>query len=316
MSGDPGRTEAKLKITKSLVLRVARSTVGTMTDALSSADLVGERARAYIHSRWHEAGAAWFEDLPRTVEHLLGEWKLTLLRPMAGGRSCVLLVRTSEGEQAVLKIPVVQRWAVREAISLRHWSSGGHAPRVYATNDHALLVELLNGRSMTPWDREMLGPVAQVLAAAARKEAPPPGIPLLEPHRTMAAAARRAGGSLPERWGLTAAERAESLCRSAPAVLCHADLVPANVMIDQRGRVKLIDPEPRLAPLSYDLSLLAYRFGEGEGFEELAEEVSRAAGVPGSEVVSWGPVLAYMQCAWRNAHETSAEVLRLVSMLE
>ncbi len=302
-------------MSQSLVQDVARSTVGTMADALSTSELVGERARAYIHSRWHEVGARWLEELPVRVEELLDEWGLALVRPMTGGRSCVLLVHTAQGENAVLKVPVVERWAVREAISLRHWSSGGHAPRVFATNEQALLVELLQGRSMTPWDRELLGPVAQVLAAAARKETPPPGIPKLEPHRTMAAAARRAGAALPAKWGLAAAELAESLTKGAPAVLCHADLVPANVMLEARGRVKLIDPEPRLAPLSYDLSLLAYRFAEGEDFAELAEEVSRAAGVPEHEVLAWGPVHAYTQSAWRNAHETSGAVRDLVTTL-
>jgi Ser/Thr protein kinase RdoA (MazF antagonist) len=187
---------------------------------------------------------------------------------------------------------------------------------VHAAAPDALLIELLSGRSMTPWDSDALPAVAQVLAAASRRDAPPPGIPRLDPHRTMAAAAAKAGSRLPEEWGFSAAERAHTLITGAPLVMCHADLVPANVVITPTGRVKLIDPEPRLAPLSYDLSLLAYRFAEGEDFESMAEVVARAAGVPTGEVAAWGPVHAYTQSAWRRANETSTAAAALVEQLD
>ena len=77
----------------------------------------------------------------------------------------------------------------------------------------------------------------------------------------------------------------------------------------------MIDPEPRLAPLSYDLSLMAYRFSEGAGFDEIAAEIARAAGVPGAEVAAWGPVHAYSQYAWRAHVEDNPHAMALILQL-
>lgn len=291
-------------------------TVGAVSQRLLTHELLSERARTYVLSRWLNIGAEWIDVLPQRVENVLREWDLELVGSLAGGRSCVLLVKTAEGEEAVLKLAVVDRWSMREAIALRHWSETRHAPAVHRSDTDAILIERLHGRHLTRDDRSLLPAAAQMLAAAARNDAPPPGIPRLNPQKNMAVAARRASGRLPERWGFKAAERASQLVSEAPAVLCHADLVPANILRTARGRLQLIDPEPRLAPLSYDLSLLAYRFLEGEEFYELADLVARAAGVPTGEVQAWGPVHAFAQSAWRHAHDQSPAAAALLRELD
>ena len=286
-----------------------------MTVAPQPAELLSERARTYVLTRWTDIGAHWIDALPARVDEVLQNWGLELVASLGGGRSCVLLVRMPGGEEAVLKIAVNERWSVREAIALRHWSTNGYAPRVFGNDGDALLEERLLARSLTWRDRDMLAPAAQMLAAAANIPLMPPGIPRIDPARNMAAAARRAGRRLPERYAWRAAERAVGLIQAAPLVLCHSDLVPANLMRTASGRIKMIDPEPRLAPLSYDLSLMAYRFSEGAGFDEIAAEIARAAGVPGAEVAAWGPVHAYSQYAWRAHVEDNPHAMALILQL-
>lgn len=278
-------------------------------------DLLSERARTYVLTRWTDTGAAWMDRLPSRVEDIAGRWGLETIASLGGGRSCVLLVRMPGGQEAVLKIAVNERWSVREAIALRHWSSGGHSARVFRHEGDALLVEQVMGRSLTWQDADLLGPAAAMLAAAAQQPLVPPGIPRFDPSRTMAAAARRAGRRLPEKYAWRAAERAVGLMAAAPAVLCHGDLVPANLMKTASGRIKLIDPEPRLAPLSYDLALMAFRFAEGAGFHTFADTLARHAGVPSDEVRAWGAVHAYMQYSWRAHLEENPHAIELIREL-
>jgi hypothetical protein len=290
-------------------------TVKQMTVVPQPVELLSERARTYVLTRWTDIGASWIDALPARVAEVVANWELEVVTSLSGGRSCVLLVRMPGGEEAVLKIAVNERWSVREAIALRHWSTNGYAPRVYRNDGDALLEEKLLARSLTWHDSDLLIPAAQMLAAASNIPLLPPGIPRIDPARSMAAAARRAGRRLPERYAWKAAERAVGLLHDAPLVLCHSDLVPANLMRTASGRIKMIDPEPRLAPLSYDLSLMAYRFSEGSGFDELAEGLARAAGVPGAEVAAWGPVHAYSQYAWRAHVEDNPHAMALIRQL-
>jgi streptomycin 6-kinase len=294
---------------------MALCTIGSVRHPAHIEDLLSERARAYILSRWIDVGAEWLDGLPGRVEHLLQEWELRPIATLDAGRSCVLTVRTPEGEPGVLKISVLERWATREAIALRHWSLTRHSPCVHRSGEGAIVLEQIQGRHMTRADGDLLPAVAQMIAAAARNEAPPPGIPRLDPHRNLAAASRRAGARLPERWAVNAAAIASELIGTAPEVLCHADLVPSNILVTNSGRLRLIDPEPRLGPLSYDLSLLAYRFAEGQDFAALADIVARAAGVPSDEVIAWGAVHAYTQTAWR-PHLQSREIQPLLRSLD
>ena len=278
-------------------------------------DLLSTRAKAHILLRWPRTGAAWIERLPTRVEAVLREWQLELVAPLAGGRSCVLGVRTPEGEDAVLKLAVDSRLVAREALALRHWSLDRHAPCVHRTANDALLIERLPGRPLTSADSSLVPKAAQMLAAAAHSDALPPGIPRIDPQRSMAVAAHRLGRRLPHQWAANAAQTALELLSGAPLVLCHADLVPANLVVTHCGHVKLIDPEPRLGPLSYDLSLLAYRFREGCDFVRLATEVSQHAGVPADPVLAWGPIHAYSQAAWRPNQNQSPDALALLQEL-
>lgn len=288
---------------------------GTVTGVLSAETLMTDRARSYVHARWPDDGPAWLERLGALVGERCDEWELSFEASLGGGRSCVLLVRTRDGGEAVLKLAVEERWTAREAAALRHWNAAGFSPSVLATAPGALLLERVPGRPLCSGDVERVGDVARLLAAASRGVAPV-GVPRINPEASMASAARRCRGRFPERWAWLAAEQAADLVTGSPVVLCHGDLVPGNLLETTDGRLVLIDPEPRLAPLAYDLALLALRFGEGSGFDALADEIARAGGVAVREVLAWGPVLAYAQCAWRAGGYVPTALAALAARIE
>jgi streptomycin 6-kinase len=294
--------------------RPGRWAGGTVSGVLDAETLMSGRARSYVHARWPETGPAWLEGLAGRVEQRCEEWQLELDEVMGGGRSCVLGGRPADGTPAVLKLVVDGRWVAREAAALRHWHDQGFSPAVVAADGEALLLQRVAARALGTDDTERCGDVARLLAAASRGVAPV-GVPRIDPETSMASAARRCRGRFPERWAWLAADRARDLLAVSPVVLCHGDLVPGNIL-DAGEALVLIDPEPRLAPLACDLALLALRFGEGSEFDALADEIARAAGVSAREVLAWGPVLAYAQCAWRSGGYVPPSLVALAARLE
>jgi streptomycin 6-kinase len=195
--------------------------------------------------------ASWVERLPDRLAALLEEWELS---PdgwsMHGYCSIVVPVRTSDGEQAVLKVAFdVDEESEHEHLVLRHWGGRG-AVRLLRADPHrrAMLLERLHHEDLTGLpDVE----ACEVVAALY----PRLHLPALPQLRTVT--------SYVERWSADLAdmprsapiprrmvEQALSLARDLVAdpastgVVVHGDLHYLNVLAADREPWLVIDPKP------------------------------------------------------------------------
>jgi streptomycin 6-kinase len=195
--------------------------------------------------------ARWVERLPDRLAALLEEWELA---PdgwsMHGYCSIVVPVRTSDGEQAVLKVAFdVDEESEHEHLVLRHWGGRG-AVRLLRADPHrrAMLLERLHHEDLTGLpDVE----ACEVVAALY----PRLHLPALPQLRTVT--------SYVERWSADLAdmprsapiprrmvEQALSLARDLVAdpastgVVVHGDLHYLNVLAADREPWLVIDPKP------------------------------------------------------------------------
>ena len=195
--------------------------------------------------------ARWVERLPGRLATLLEEWDLSTDGwSMHGYCSIVVPVRTSEGDEAVLKVAFdVDEESDHEHLALRHWAGRG-AVRLLRADPHrrAMLLERLHhdDLSRVP-DLEACEVVAGLY--------PRLHVPALPQLRTVT--------SFVERWSAALAtvprsapiprrmvEQALSLARdlvtdpASTGVIVHGDLHYLNVLAADREPWLVIDPKP------------------------------------------------------------------------
>jgi streptomycin 6-kinase len=195
--------------------------------------------------------ARWVEQLPGRLAALLEEWELA---PdgwsMHGYCSVVVPVRTSDGEQAVLKVAFdVDEESEHEHLVLRHWGGRG-AVRLLRADPHrrAMLLERLHHEDLTGLpDLQACEVVAELY--------PRLHLPALPQLRTVT--------SYVERWSAPLAtmprnapiprrmvDQALSLARDLVAdpastgAIVHGDLHYLNVLAADREPWLVIDPKP------------------------------------------------------------------------
>lgn len=218
------------------------------------------------------AWVAWLDRLPGVVRDLVDEWELgTDGDATHGHASLVLPVRTSAGTRAVLKIGFPDPESEHEALALQRWQGSG-AVRLLRADPHrrALLLERLHGEDLTEhWDVqacEVVGGLYRTLHVPA-----PPQLRTLSSYADRVAdrlAALPRSTPLPPRF----VDQARALARSFAAddasdgTLVHTDLHYGNVLVDDVGEWRAIDPKPLSGDPHYEVApLLWNRFDELAG---------------------------------------------------
>lgn len=265
-----------------------------------------------------ELVASWAEYWPtadlatmrRDAEARVGaavvRWRLTDLRPIAGGNvSVVQAGRTAGGEDVVLKVnprghPEDEALAA-QVLALRAWGARGLAPTVLAVADGGqtvLMERILPGTTLD----EAAGrdEVVAVVAALTRRlhasgvapDAPArPGVPT--GGTTTLAAIAAAWRRLLIDDGRTAdADLLDHLLATAPApVVLHADLHGGNVLRRADGGWAVIDPHAVLGdPAAETWILLDPR--SPVVTPDAARSFARAAGLDEHRAVAWTRVRA------------------------
>jgi streptomycin 6-kinase len=215
-----------------------------------------------------EAGLAWLDRLPSTVAGYLERWGLTVERVFAAGGqiSMIVLVRTADGDPAVLKVGMVTRETAQEHAALAHWDGRGAVRLLRADpGEGVLLLERLQADVSL---RSLAEPRAMLEAAGLlqRLWVPPAAD---HPFTTVAdytgalAPPLRERGERPYADGVRplideALALRDELVASAPeAVLLHGDFHHGNVLAGERTAWLAIDPKPLVGERAYDLAWLA-----------------------------------------------------------
>jgi streptomycin 6-kinase len=222
-------------------------------------------------SAWEgEAGRLWLARLPGRVAGLLERWQLSVDRVVAAGGqiSMIVLVRTADGEPAVLKVGMVNRETEQEHVALAHWDGRGAVRLLRAEPaEGAMLLERLQADVSL---RSLAEPKAMLEAEGVLQRL---WVPPAEGHpfRSVASATGELAALLRERReapfsadagtlideALAAqAELAES-AQAVECVLLHGDYHHGNVLAGERVPWLAIDPKPLVGERAFDLAWLA-----------------------------------------------------------
>jgi len=215
---------------------------------------------------WHGAdGERWLAELPARVAELAARWRLDVGEPFADGGavSWVAPVRTAEGEDAVLKVFLVDLENAQDADALAHYAGRG-AVRMLEGEPGALLLERLRPGTLL-WEVEDDDAACRVIASLLRElwRPPPSGhvFRSLSDDSPMWAAqlkhAYTAAGAPFERSLLDEALRAAAELPDGQGelVVLHQDLHGGNVL-RAGDRWLAIDPKPVVGERELDLASL------------------------------------------------------------
>ena len=256
-----------------------------------------------------ERALEFLAQLPAQVAHWQSRLDLEAGRVMPGGVLSAALAcrRRRDGASVVLKLSAPNVAGARaEAAALAAWNGVGACALQYATDDgSALLLEaIVPGGPVRPGDdaREDARRAGDLLALLHRL--PASGIPAAIPPAAhelqwrFERAHRQLDGSSPGR-GLISHDQLDHAHRAAlrldrqcgQRVMCHGDFLNKNILLDDEGEWRAIDPRPCIGDPCLDAAFWCLTHRPGEQVRERCELVARSAGLDPDRLWSW--VLAF-----------------------
>jgi streptomycin 6-kinase len=239
-------------------------------------EVVNPGFRAFVARIGGDEGRAWIASVPDRLAAAASAWVLDLGPEIPGGLlACVVAVKTSEGREAVLKLPSPWARGRDEADALRAWG-GTCAPELLADDPElgAILIERI--RPGDHADDLEAATVAGLLRAVG--VAPTTSAPALGPMVARRIANAEADGrSSPQRlaWAREALRRLEAA--RPPAVLVHGDFDERNILRCARRKVCTIDPLVAAGDPLYDAAYWIHgtgKPGRRARFNGLADELA------------------------------------------
>ncbi|HEX4345648.1 MAG TPA: aminoglycoside phosphotransferase family protein [Solirubrobacteraceae bacterium] len=267
-----------------------------------------------------DAAAAWLGELPRLQRRLATAWDLTLTQWLPARAACVVRAVTGDGEQAVLKIPVIASDTTSEGAALAYWDGDG-APELLRVDavSGALLVAWVDGTAFVEEadGTESLRRAGELLRALHRpRPAGLPELPTLEQklapwRRSRELQERSSGARRPlddATLGTEAAVRAwlDGGPRRTGATAIHGDLHPRNLLVRRDGSLAAIDPYGVLGDPCRDAASLALFFREDATALARLEELADVAELERGRVVAHAYALAVGAYRFRMAYGISA----------
>jgi streptomycin 6-kinase len=205
-----------------------------------------------------EDWAGWLQRLPRRTEDLLTDWRLTpVATALHGYCSLVVPVVDADGVAGALKVTFEgDQESLHEGLALQHWGGRG-AVRLRRSDPHrrALLLDWLPGPDLgDTWDVE----ACEVVGGLYRR-LHIPAMPQLASVASYVERWLRELGELgrdipiPRRYVEQALSLGPDLLADEVApVVVHGDLHFANVMADDEGEWRAIDPKPMSGDPHYE----------------------------------------------------------------
>ncbi len=260
-----------------------------------------------------EDWAQWLVRLPRLVDDVLADWRLTLDgTPMTGEVAVVLPVRTDAGEPAVVKLGLPHPESEHEHLVLRAWGGDGAVRLLRADPRRSVL---LLERADAGQDLTTL-PVVEACEVVAGlyprlHRAPLPQLDRLSVHAARWAeqlAVLRGSHTVPRRFVDQAIGLAHDFATDpgTDRALVHTDLHYANVLAADREPWLAIDPKPLAGDPAYEIApMLWNRWPEAVATGDLRGAVLErlltivdAAGLDEDRVRDWVVVRELVNVAW------------------
>ena len=256
----------------------------------------------------------WLDRLPRLADELVAEWELVPTSPpLHGYCSLVVPVRGPDGVAAALKITFDGDEESRhEGLALQHWGGRGAVRLLRADpRRRALLLDWLPGPDLSDaWDVE----ACEVVGALYK----PLHVPAMPQLATVASYVERwlreldeLGRDLPvpRRYVEQALSLGPDLLADAPARVVHGDLHYANVMADDAGEWRAIDPKPMSGDPHYEPAPMLWNrmdelAGPGavgsvrDGLRRRFHAIVDAAGLDEARARDWVVVRMVLNASW------------------
>ena len=206
----------------------------------------------------------WLTAAPQRARQIATQADDLTLEPTPhpdAGRSLVWPARDRAGKAYMVRVDLPGKLNVE---TVQHLASLGVTPELLVTDTaiDASVVEFVHGRGARAGDLADTTAVAQTLRRMTDAAPAPPSAAESFTSwvtRFQATAAHRRPDWTTEIQEAADAVRAAHAATTSPDVLLHGDLVPANVIITDRGQAVLIDAEPHIGPIERDAVGWAHR---------------------------------------------------------
>lgn len=210
--------------------------------------------------------AAFFHDLPRTVDAITDEWRLTFDgEPSSGYTGLVMPVLTEDGRRAMLKVGYVDAESSGEPLALQLWGGRG-AVALWAADPRrgATLMERIGPDDLHTVEVIEACEVVSGLYGLLHR----PPTPRLTDIRDLAAGwleriRQLPRDGMPSRFVEQALAAAPRLFAMEPTAVVHGDLHYANVLRGSDGEWVAIDPKGLAGSPEYEVTpMLMNRWDE------------------------------------------------------
>ncbi|MBC9714470.1 phosphotransferase [Streptomyces sp. TRM66268-LWL] len=286
--------------------------------------LPGARERLLAH--YGPSASEWLDAAPSLLATVAERWKLALRSYHDAGHSSVVAVALDRQDTPVLLKAWFDPTRYRDEITaLGVWAGGPTADVIETADDLSIAaMELVGGRpggtARPEREVQMVAAVIHGLHTVGRKQARTM-LPRLDDflQRTMLPRIvdRTVKLDLGTRGWLVreALPEAHALRpSSARTTVLHADLYRENVIFDQRGLARLIDPHPMVGDAAYDWAFWTVHYDLGQATFQRMAIASRISGISVPELSAWCRAIAldgllYYTEIGDPAEESAAEVL-------